>query len=275
MEEIILPHKIEYKKDSEDIYKVILTVEPCFPGFGVTLGNALRRVLLSSLSGGAVTAFKIKGVHHEFSTLTGMLEDMIELIMNLKNLRFHIFSDEPIRLYISAHGECEVTAKDIEPNAAVQIINKDHKIATLTKKDAKLEMELIVEKGRGYRASEGRGEDSPEVDLITIDAIFNPVRVVGYSIENVRVGQMTDFERLILHVETDGSIIPEDAIKEAVNVLVNQFKILLNDDKIFETENSKEPHFSITENYKNDEMTEKIEEKSEKKKAGRPKKKQI
>lgn len=273
MESITTPKKVQYQPSKDNPHLATLSVEPCFPGYGSTIGNALRRVLLSSLPGAAVTGFKIKGVSHEFSTVPGVAEDVIELMMNLKSLRFKLFTDEPVRLELSASGEKVATGADIAENADVEVINKDQVVATLSKKDAKLEMELVVEKGMGFTASEAADSDGAEVGLITIDAIFNPVAAVGYKIENVRVGQMTNYERLVMDIETDGSLSPEDAVKASVRLLEEQFAAVGGLELPLEEEEAPEESQEEEKDAQEDAPEEEAEEKeAPKRKPGRPKK---
>ncbi|MFN3301477.1 MAG: DNA-directed RNA polymerase subunit alpha [Patescibacteria group bacterium] len=226
MEQIPLPTKIEYREDKENKNKGEVIIEPCFPGYGTTWGNALRRVLLSSLTGGAVTAVKIKGVKHEFSTIPYVKEDVLEIILNLKQLRMKIFTDEEIRLSLKAQGEKKVYAKDIEKDARVEIVNPDLLIATLTDKKAKLEMEIFVKKGRGYVPVEERKTEEREIGKILIDSIFTPIRSVGLKVENVRVGEKTNFDRLTLPIETDGTITPLEAFIQAADFLKDHFSFI-------------------------------------------------
>ena len=226
MEQIPLPTKIEYQEDKENKNKGVVIVEPCYPGYGTTWGNAIRRVLLSSLVGGAVTAVKIKGVKHEFSTIPFVKEDVLEIILNLKQLRMKIFSDEEIRLSLSVQGEKKVYARDIKKDALVEIANPDLLIATLTDKKAKLEMEIFVKKGMGYVPVEERRGEEREIGKILIDSIFTPIKSVGFKIENVRVGEKTNFDRLILPIETDGTITPLEAFFQATELLKNHFSYL-------------------------------------------------
>ncbi|MFA6410756.1 MAG: DNA-directed RNA polymerase subunit alpha [Candidatus Buchananbacteria bacterium] len=225
MEKIPLPSKIDIQPGKSK-NESIISIQPCHPGFGTTLGNALRRVLLSSLPGGAVTAFKIKGVNHEFSAIPQVKEDAVEIALNLKQLRLKVYSDQPVRLEIKAKGEKKVTAKDIKSSSDVEVVNPDLLIATLTGKDAEFEMELIVSQGRGYVATETREKENTEVDMILVDSIFTPIKNVGISIENVRVGQMTNYENLILTIETDGSITPQEALDQATQVLIEHFQFI-------------------------------------------------
>lgn len=266
MERIPLPQKISYEPSKDNVFKTTCIIEPCFPGYGVTLGNTLRRVLLSSISGAAVSGFKVKGVHHEFSHLPGVKEDMVEIMLHLKQLRFRMHTSEPVRLFLSVHGEKEVRTSDIEPNAEIEIISSDQVIATLTDKNARLEMEILVEKGRGFVSAESRLNEEAEVDIITIDSLFSPIRSVGYKIENVRVGQMTDYERLIFEFETDGSITPEEAMRDATRIILEQFGALQGE--IQEFSSSEEMIGNEKRLLEENEPKESLS----KKKAGRPKK---
>lgn len=255
MEPILLPTKINYQKDREDKNKGSITIEPCYPGYGTTWGNTLRRVLLSSLPGAAVTAVKIKGVKHEFSTIPFVQEDVLQIILNLKQLRVKLYSEEEIRLNLKIKGEKKVYAKDIEKNAQVEIVNPNLLIATLTDKKADLEMEIFVKMGRGYVLAEERKEEEKEIGKILIDAIFSPIRKIGLKIENVRVGEKTNFDKLNLIVETDGTINPLDAFIKANQMLEENFSY------IRQTANSlKIPELEIK------------EKKKAKEKRGRPKK---
>ena len=225
MDPILLPSKMRFTK-GERLHEGILTVEPCAQGYGTTLGNALRRVLLGSLSGAAVTAVKIKGVEHEFSTLAHVKEDMLEVILNLKMLRMKLFSEEPVKLTLSVKGEKIVTGKDFMANAQVEIINKDLPIATLTDPSGALEMDIWASPGRGYRSTEERSKEKLELGTIAIDALYSPVLNVSYKVEATRVGEKTDFDKLILRVETDGTVDPLDATNQAVAVLLDYVNVL-------------------------------------------------
>lgn len=226
MENILLPSKISFEK-GEKQHQANLIMEPCFQGYGTTVGNALRRVLLSSLPGAAVTAFKVKGAPHEFTSVAGVQEDVLELALNLKQLRMKVFSDEPVRLTLKAKGETEVTGADFEKNALVEIVNPDMHIATLTSKDAVLEMEIVVARGRGYSAVEDRDAKAKgEIGLIQIDALYSPLKNVGYSVENARVGDITNYDKLVMSIETDGTISPEEAVREASKILIDYFSLL-------------------------------------------------
>ncbi|MCX7779133.1 MAG: DNA-directed RNA polymerase subunit alpha [Patescibacteria group bacterium] len=235
MEPILLPTKIDYQEDKENKNKGLITIEPCYPGYGITWGSAIRRVLLSSLPGAAVTAVKIKGVKHEFSTIPFVQEDVLQIILNLKQLRVKLYSEEEIRLNLKIKGEKKVYAKDIEKNAQVEIVNPNLLIATLTDKRANLEMEIFVNKGRGYVPVEERKEER-EIGKIFIDAIFSPIRKVGLKVENVRVGEKTNFDKLTLMIETDGTITPLEAFIQGAELLKDQFFYLLTKSKSLESE---------------------------------------
>jgi DNA-directed RNA polymerase subunit alpha len=200
-------------------------VEPLHSGYGMTLGNSLRRVLLSSIAGAAVTGFKVQGATHEFTVIAGVKEDVVDIMLNLKGIRFRVFSDEPQTLRITKKGKGTVTAKDIQVNADVEVVNPDHVIATIDDAKGDFVMDLIVEVGRGYRTIEEVSSKKSN-DFIALDAIFTPVLRVRYKVENTRVGQMTNLDKLLLTVETDGSITPRDAFEEAAAILVNQYTAL-------------------------------------------------
>lgn len=214
-------------------------IEPLHSGYGMTLGNSIRRVALSSIAGAAVTAFKIEGITHEFTTVAGVKEDVVDIMMNLKGIRFRVYGDEPQNLRIVKQGKGVVTAKDIEINADVEIVNPDHVIATIDDAKAKFVMDLVVEVGRGYRAIE-EGVNKKPSDMIAIDAIFSPVLRVRYKVENTRVGQATDLDKLIITIDTDGSITPQDAFEEASAILVNQYTALAGKTRVAMTEPASE-----------------------------------
>lgn len=213
------------KVDDHGKTSATFTIEPLYSGYGNTLGNSLRRVLLSSISGAAVTSFKVEGASHEFTSLPGVKEDVVDIMLNLKGLRFRVFSDEPQTLTLTKTGSGPVTGKDIKTNADVEVVNPDHVIAHLDSAKAKLTAELIVEVGRGYRPIEQSTAKKPS-GHIALDAIFSPVKRVRYSTENTRVGQITDLDRLLITVDTDGSITPREAFEEAAAILINQYTAL-------------------------------------------------
>lgn len=225
MESILLPSKIHYAR-GERPNEGVLTVEPCAHGYGTTLGNALRRVLLSSLSGAAVTSVKIKGADHEFSTLPNVKEDMLDIILNLKGLRMKLYSEEPVKLSLSVKGEHDVTGKDFKKDAQVEIVNPDHPIATVTEDKGTFEMDVWIGPGRGYQSTEERGKEKLELGTIAIDALYSPILNVSYKVEQTRVGEKTDFDKLILRVETDGSLDPLDAITQSITILMDYVRVL-------------------------------------------------
>ena len=210
----------DHSEDSATFY-----IEPLHTGYGMTLGNSLRRVLLSSIAGAAVTAFKIEGVTHEFTTVEGVKEDVVDIMLNLKGVRFRVYSNEPQTLRITKKGKGSVTAKDIQTTSDVEVVNPKQTIATLDDDKKEFILDMVVEAGRGYRPIEEGAVKKPS-DMIAIDAIFSPVHRVRYKVENTRVGQITDLDKLIITVDTDGSITPRDAFEEAAAILVNQYTAL-------------------------------------------------
>lgn len=212
---------IAEKKDNFAIFKI----EGLYPGYGVTIGNSLRRVLLSSLEGAAITQVKIKGAPHEFSTLPGVLEDAVMILINLKQLRFKLHTDEPQKAKLLVKDEKEVKGSDFEMPTQLELANKDAHIATLTAKKSELEIEIQVERGMGYESAEMRKQNKLDIGTIAIDAIFTPVRRVSYRVENMRVGDRTDFDRLFIELETDGTVAPEEAISTASEILVKHFNM--------------------------------------------------
>lgn len=227
------------KVDDHSGTSASFVIEPLHSGYGMTLGNSLRRVLLSSIAGAAVTAFKIEGITHEFTDVPGVKEDVVDVMLNLKGIRFRVYGGETQTLRIVKSGKGVVTAKDIQTNADVEIVNPDHVIATLDEAKAKLVVDLTVEVGRGYRTIE-EGAVRKASDMIALDAIFSPVLRVRYKVENTRVGQATDLDRLLLTVETDGSITPQDAFEEASAILVNQYTALAGKTRVATAEVSSE-----------------------------------
>ncbi len=221
---IQLPEQI--KVVSKEGNKAVFEISPLMPGYGATIANPLRRVLLSSMQGSAVTSVKIKGVDHEFSTIAGVLEDVIEIILNIKKIRFKLHSDGPIRVTLEKKGEGDVTAADIKLSSDVELINDDQHIATITDKKTELSIEFEIEKGVGYVPVEQRQKDKLAIGVIAIDAVFSPVRLVNFNVENIRVGQRIDFNKVTMEVETDGSIEPEVAMKNAAEILVDHFKTI-------------------------------------------------
>jgi len=213
--------KVDALHTSEDFGR--FQVEPLERGFGLTLGNALRRVLLSSLAGAAVTQVKVDGIYHEFATLPGVKEDTTELILNLKQLRLKSYTDQATQLRLIASGPGIVTASDLIYPSEIEIVNPELYVASLDSAEARLEMELTVEKGKGFRSSDGR--EPPSLGVIPVDAIFSPIRRVNYRVENTRVGERTDLDSLIIEIQTDGTISPMDALVQAATLLIEQFSV--------------------------------------------------
>lgn len=201
-------------------------IEPLQAGYGNTLGNSLRRVLLSSVKGGAITAFRIEGASHEFTTVTGIKEDVVDIMLNLKNVRVKVTTDEPVELRIEKKGAGTITAADIKTSADVEVVNPTQVIATIDDPKKAVVMDLVVESGRGYQTIEESSTKRLHGDMIALDAIFSPVLRVRYKVDGTRVGQETNLDRLQLNVETDGSISPRDAFEEAAAILVNQYTAL-------------------------------------------------
>jgi DNA-directed RNA polymerase subunit alpha len=207
-------------------------IEPLAPGYGMTLGNSLRRVLLSSIAGAAVTGFRINGISHEFTTVKGVKEDVVTIMLNLKDIRFKVYSDEPQTITLTKKGKGIVKAKDLQLNADIELVNPDHIICHIEDDKANITMELQVETGRGYHALDETGSGRTLSDMIMLDSLFTPVTRVRYKVENTRVGQMTDLDRLILTIDTDGSITPRDAFEEAAAILVNQYTALAGQTRV-------------------------------------------
>lgn len=215
---------------------------PLEPGYGITIGNALRRILLSSLEGYTITSLKIEGVEHEFSTITGVIEDVPQMILNLKQVRFKQLVEESDheRIVISISGKSKFTAGDINDYMSdFEVLNPDLVICNM-EKDVRLQIEMTIDKGRGYVSADDHDIDTSDIGLIAVDSIFTPIKNVKYSIENYRVGQKTDYEKLIFNIDTDGSIYPKEALKEAATILIHHF-MLFSDEKItLESEEKKE-----------------------------------
>lgn len=212
--------KIKTEKESENFAKI--AIEPLEVGFGHTLGNSLRRVLLTSLAGSAVTSVKIDGVSHQFSTIDGVLEDVIEILLNIKKIRLKVDSETPVKLICKVSGKKEVKAGDFEVEGAAQIVNPEQHIATLTESKSKLNMGMVAEQGKGYSLAEERKTN--EIGVIALDALFTPVVSVNYFVEPTRVGRRTDFDKLTLDITTDGSLTPQEALNEAAKILSETFR---------------------------------------------------
>lgn len=226
METFPLPSKIELQPNADQKSRATIVIEPCYPGYGTTLGNALRRVLLSSLPGAALTRVKISGVDHEFSTIPHVKEDVVDILLNLKLVRVKIHESGTGTLTLSAKGEGVVKAKDLKIPSNIEVMNPDLVLATLTDSAAKLEMEITAQEGRGYVPVETQEREKNELGVITLDAIYTPVKNVNFDSENVRVGQMTNYDKLTLDIATDGSITPAEAFRRASEILVSHFALL-------------------------------------------------
>lgn len=241
MEQQYLPTTIEFlPTDQPHVGKVVIT--PCQQGYGTTLGNSLRRVLLSSLPGAAVESVKIAGAQHEFSTVEGIKEDVIEVILNMKQLAVLCHSDVPVTLTLSKKGIGDVTAADFDKNSDVEIINTDLKIATITDAKKPFEMEIIVKKGKGYVPVSEKETKSLDLGTIAIDSLYTPIRDIGYHVELTRVGDVTDYEKLTLTIETNGTMTPKEALSQATKILMDHFSLILE-----ATVNATEPEVMIKE----------------------------
>ena len=229
MQSITLPQKPKFTMLDEKTGK--FEIEGCYPGYGTTLGNALRRVLLSSLPGSAIISVKIKGVTHEFSTVPNVLEDVIQIILNLKQVRFRSYNEESVKISLKAKGEKVVTAGMIECPTGIEVITKDAVIATITNPKGELEIELEIGNGIGYVPVEQQIRGEKEIGVIAVDAIYTPIRRVNYDVANMRVGKKTDYEKITLEIMTDGSIEPKEAFSKAVNILVDQFSVFMTVEK--------------------------------------------
>src|SRR5215510_527101 len=225
--DLIKPKKLEVEEKTLTSTYGRFTAEPFERGFGQTMGNSLRRILLSSLMGASIVAVRIKNILHEFSTVAGVTEDVADIILNLKEVRLRLNESEQQTLRIDAKGPGVVDAKDIIAPPSVEILNPEHKIATLSR-DAKLEMEMLVKLGRGYVPAERNKEEGAPVDTIFIDAVFSPVQKVNFTVANARVGQRTDYDRLVFEIQTDGSVKPDDAMAYAARILQDQVSIFVN-----------------------------------------------
>ncbi len=222
---VALPSKP--KPVREEGFMGVYEVEGLYPGYGHTLGNSLRRIILSSLPGAAITQIKIDGVQHEFSTLDGVKEDVISLILNLKKTRFKVTSDEPQTVKLSVKGAKQVTAKDIEVGGQVEVLNPDQYICEVTDKNANLNIEMKIEIGLGYLPKEAIQKEKVEIGMIALDAAFTPIRRVNYEVETMRVGDRTDYNRLKITIETDGTLSPRSALENAIEVMIHQLKAIV------------------------------------------------
>jgi DNA-directed RNA polymerase subunit alpha len=233
--DLIRPKRLEVEKETLTPFYGKFTAEPFERGFGITIGNSLRRILLSSLQGAAITSVKIDGVLHEFSAIPGTKEDVTEIILNLKEVRLKLHTEGSKTIRVKAEGPKVLKAGDILTGDAVEILNPDHYIATLSR-DGKLSMEIVVKVGRGYVPAERNKEESQPVGTIPMDAIFSPIKKVNYTVTNARVGQITDYDKLTMEVWTDGSINPEEAVAHAAKILKDQLSIFITFEEEEETE---------------------------------------
>ena len=271
MDKIALPQKVEFLAGSEAASQQIV-IGPCYPGYGATIGNALRRVLLSSLTGAAAVGVKIRGADHEFMSLPHVREDVLELILNLKKLRLKVFSDEIIKLELDARGEKKVKAGDIEKNSQVEIVNPDLVLGHITDMAGSLFMEIFVSRGLGYITVENRESAKHELGYIEMDSIFSPVLSVGISVESARVGKMTNWDKLIINLTTDGTISPEEAFVSAVEILISQFNALTEKPEAGETSSQPKEIEAPEEAEEEYPAAEAEEDGAKPKKRGRPKK---
>jgi DNA-directed RNA polymerase subunit alpha len=233
--DLIRPKRLEVEKETLTPFYGKFTAEPLERGFGITIGNSLRRILLSSLQGAAIASVKIDGVLHEFSTIPGTKEDMTEIILNLKEVRLKLHTEGPKTIRVKTEGPKVLKAGDILAGDAVEILNPDHYIATLSR-DGKLSMEMVVKMGRGYVPAERNKEESQPIGTIPMDAIFSPIKKVNYTVTNARVGQITDYDKLTLELWTDGSLNPEEAIAHSAKILKDQLSIFITFEEEEETE---------------------------------------
>lgn len=224
---LIKPKRMEAEREGLTSFYAKFLAEPFERGFGTTIGNSLRRILLSSLQGAAIVSVKIDGVLHEFSTVPGIKEDVTEIILNLKGVMIKLHGPGPKTVHVKAKGEGEITANDIIRDSDVEILNPDHRIATASA-DANLDMEMVIKAGKGYVPAERNKEEDQPIGTIPMDAIFSPVRRVNYTVTNARVGQITDYDKLTLEVWTNGSVSPEDAVSIAAKILQDQLSIFIN-----------------------------------------------
>jgi len=227
LKDLIRPKRFEVEKETLTSFYGKFSAEPFERGFGITIGNSLRRVLLSSLQGAAITSVKIDGVLHEFSTIPGVKEDVTEIILNIKEVRLKLHTEGPKIIRVKAEGPKDLKAGDILTGDAVEILNPEHHLATLSR-DSKLSMEMWVKMGRGYIPAERNKEENQPIGTIPIDAIFSPIKKVNYTVANARVGQITDYDKLTFEVWTDGSLNPEEAVVHAAKILKDQLSIFVN-----------------------------------------------
>jgi len=223
--DVVLPSKpkIIHEDGASGTYEI----DGLYPGYGHTLGNSLRRIILSSLPGAAITKVKVKGAEHEFSTIDGVKEDVITILLNLKKIRIRLDTDEPVIVSLKVKGAKDVSAKDIDVPGQAEVLNPSQHIATLTEKNSELDIELTVEKGLGYVSKEALQKERVDIGSITLDAAFTPIRKANYEVENMRIGDRTDFNRLRISIETDGTISPRAALEKSIALMINQLKTIV------------------------------------------------
>jgi DNA-directed RNA polymerase subunit alpha len=228
MDYILLPSTIEFNEtDDKNIGELIIS--PCHQGYGTTIGNSLRRVLLSSIEGSAVETIRIDGVSHEFSAIDGVKEDVIEIMLNLKNLAVISHSENPVTLNLSKKGIGDVTAADFEKNSDIEIINPELKIATITDAKKPLNLEIIIGKGLGYVPASEKNTKNLDLGTIVMDSFYSPIKDIGYNVENTRVGDITDYEKVTLKIETNGTISPKEAVAKATKILMDHYSLILDE----------------------------------------------
>jgi len=227
MDYILLPSTIEFNDtDTPNVGEAVIT--PCHQGYGTTIGNSLRRVLLSSLEGAAVEAMKIDGVQHEFSGIEGVQEDVVEITLNMKQLAVVSHSDEPVTLSLTKKGKGDVTAADFEKNADIEILNPELKIATITDDKKELNIEIIIGKGLGYVPASEKESKNLDLGTIVIDSFYSPIKDVGYNVENTRVGDVTDYEKVTMRIETNGTITPKEAVARSTKILMDHYQLIID-----------------------------------------------
>lgn len=253
---IAIPSKPRIVLEEEN--KGVYEIDGLYAGYGYTLGNSLRRIILSSIPGVAITAVKIEGVLHEFSKVSGIKEDVITILLNFKKIRFKMHTDEPQKAIISVSGLKEVTAKDINVSSQVEIVNKNEHIAFLTSKEAKFEAEITIEKGLGYVPRESLRKEKVEIGTIILDAIFTPIRRVNYEVENMRVGERTDYNQLRFFIETDGTISPQEALEKSIEIMINHLRAITGFKEILAPEETEQLAAVLTEADKSKDKEEEI-----------------
>ena len=249
---VTLPSKprIVTEEDFQGVYEI----DGLYPGYGHTLGNSLRRIILSSLPGAAITQVNIEGVEHEFSTISGVKEDVITILLNIKRIRLTLHGDEPVTIKLKKSGVGVVTAADIEAPSQVEILSPEQPIAEITSKSTTLDMELLVERGLGYVAREVHQKDKVEIGTIALDAVFTPIRRANYEVENMRVGDRTDYNRLRVFIETDGTLTPREALEDAIEIMIHQLKAVIGFQEPENESSSEKPEVVAAEEVREEEI---------------------